>query len=295
MTDSPAKLGSILILAGRRPGAVDALAEAHGVADKCLVPVAGRPMIAHVLASAAQSDAATIFVSSHHDGLADDLGDIIVDRLGDRLVFVGAADNLADSVLAVAEQAAFPLLITTADNCLLSPDTIAEIGAEAARLGVEAGVALARREDVLAAHPEGQRRFYEFSDVAVSNCNSYWIGHRGALKAVEAFRGGGQFVKKPVRVMQAFGLINLLRFRFGLGPIHHIFRRISRHLKVDVAPLLVREGATAVDVDNERSLRATEAIMTRRRPSRRPANDLLLDLDGADRLDHRLADADLIG
>ena len=101
------------------------------------------------------------------------------------------------------------------------------------------------REDVLAVHPEGQRRFYEFSDVAVSNCNAYWIGHLGALKAAEAFRGGGQFVKKPIRVMQAFGLINLLRFRFGLGPIHHIFRRISRRLKVEVAPLLVSNWVTA--------------------------------------------------
>jgi NDP-sugar pyrophosphorylase family protein len=110
-------LGSILILAGRRPGAVDALAEAHGVADKCLVPVAGRPMVAHVLVSAAATDAARIFVSSHHEGLADDLGDIVVDSLGDRLVFVPASDNLADSVLAVAEQADFPLLVTTADNC----------------------------------------------------------------------------------------------------------------------------------------------------------------------------------
>jgi len=98
-------LGSILILAGRRAGAVDALAEAHGVADKCLVPVAGRPMIAHVLASAAETNATRIFVSSHHDGLADDLGDVVVDSLGDRLVFVPAADNLTDSVLAVADMA----------------------------------------------------------------------------------------------------------------------------------------------------------------------------------------------
>lgn len=255
--------GSILILAGRRPGAVDALAAAHGVADKCLVPVAGRPMIAHVLESAAASGAGTIFVSTHHAALAKDLGDPIVAALGERLVVVPAADNLADSVLAVADRADFPLLITTADNCLLTAEAIAEIGREAVRLRVEAGVALARREDVLAVHPEGQRRFYEFSDVAVSNCNAYWIGHRGALKAAEAFRGGGQFVKKPMRVMQAFGLINLLRFRFGLGPIHHIFRRISRRLKVDVAPLLVSNGATAIDVDNERSLRVTEMLMRR--------------------------------
>ena len=64
------------------------------------------------------------------------------------------------------------------------------------------------------------------------------IGDRAALRAAEAFRGGGQFVKKPIRVMRAFGLINLLRFRFGLGPIHHIFQRISRHLNVDIAPLV---------------------------------------------------------
>jgi CTP:molybdopterin cytidylyltransferase MocA len=255
--------GSILILAGRRPGAVDALAEAHGVGDKCLVPVAGRAMIAHVLESAARTPAERIFVSTHHRTLLDDLADPAIDRLDDRLVVVPAADNLADSVLAVADQAAFPLFITTADNCLLTPETIAEIGSEAARLGAGAGVALARREDVLAVHPEGQRRFYEFSDVAVSNCNAYWIGDRDALKAAEAFRGGGQFVKKPIRVMQAFGLINLLRFRFGLGPIHHIFQRISRHLNVTVAPLLVSNGATAIDVDNERSLRVTEALMKR--------------------------------
>lgn len=258
--------GSILILAGRRPGAVDPLAEAHGVADKCLVPVAGRPMIAHVLASAAASDARRIFVSTHQAELLRDMADPVAALLGDRLVIVPAADNLADSVLLVADAARFPLLITTADNCLLTPETIAEIGDEAERLGIEAGVALARREDVLAVHPDGQRRFYEFSDVAVSNCNAYWIGHRGALKAAEAFRGGGQFVKEPGRVIRAFGLINLLRFRFGLGPIHHIFQRISRHLKVDIAPLLVSNGATAIDVDNERSLRVTEALMKRRAP-----------------------------
>lgn len=256
-------IGAILILAGRRPGAIDPLAASHGVADKCLVPVAGRPMIAHVLRAAAVSEAAQIFVSTHHPNLLADLGGPVAEMLGKRLIIVPAAGNLADSVLAVAGFATFPLLVTTADNCLLTPEAIAEIAAEATRLEVEAGVALARREDVLAAHPDGQRRFYEFSDVAVSNCNAYWIGHPGALRATEAFRGGGQFVKKPLRLMRAFGLINLLRFRFGLGPIHHVFARISRHMKVEIAPLLVSNGATAIDVDNERSLGVTEALLAR--------------------------------
>ncbi|UNK78870.1 nucleotidyltransferase family protein [Sphingopyxis granuli] len=264
--------GSILILAGRRPGAVDALAAAHGVPDKCLVPVAGRAMIAHVLDSAAKATDGPILVSTHHAALLDELVDPVVERLGDRLMIVPAADNLADSVLAAADRAQFPLLITTADNCLLTPETIAQIGREAARLDADAGVALARRTDVLHAHPEGQRRFYEFYDVAVSNCNAYWIGHRGALRAAEAFRGGGQFVKRPIRVLRAFGFVNLLRFRFGLGPIHHVFRRISRRLRIAVVPLLVSDGRTAIDVDDERSLRVTEMLLcppegVSRRPS----------------------------
>lgn len=253
--------GSILILAGRRPGAVDALAATHGVPDKCLVPVAGRAMIAHVLDSAAKATDGPILVSTHYAALLDELDDPVVGRLGDRLTIVPAAGNLADSVLAAADLVIFPLLITTADNCLLAPETIEQIGREAARLDADAGVALARRADVLRAHPEGQRRFYEFSDVAVSNCNAYWIGHRGALCAAEAFRGGGQFVKKPIRVLRAFGFVNLLRFRFGLGPIHHVFGRVSRRLRIAIVPLLVSDGRTAIDVDDERSLRVTEELL----------------------------------
>lgn len=36
-----------LLLAGRRSGALDPLAENSGVAQKCVVPVAGKPLIEH--------------------------------------------------------------------------------------------------------------------------------------------------------------------------------------------------------------------------------------------------------
>lgn len=260
-------LESIIILAGRRPGATDPLAARFGVADKCLVPVAGRPMIAHVLAAAAQSGADRIVVSSHDFDVLAKVDDPVVAQLGRRLVVCAAADNLADSVLLAAAAAGFPLLVTTADNCLLTPATIAEISRAAREGGADAAVALARREDVQAAHSIGQRRFYDFTDVAVSNCNAYWIGSRRALAAAEVFRGGGQFVKKPIRVLYAFGLFNLLRFRFGLGPIHHIFGKLSRRLKLRLIPVLVADGASAIDVDNDRSLAVTEALLAQRAAS----------------------------
>ena len=38
-----------ILLAGRRDGATDPLAQAAGVTHKCLVPVAGQPMLLHVI------------------------------------------------------------------------------------------------------------------------------------------------------------------------------------------------------------------------------------------------------
>ena len=260
-------IATIIILAGRRSGTVDALAAEHGVDDKCLVPVAGIPMLAHVLDAALVASAGMVVVSTHNP----DLKPAILHHLDlasvGRLHFVPAADNLADSVMKAAAAAKFPLLVTTADACLLSASTMAEIDAAARSSGADAAVALARKADVLAAHPDGQRRFYGFSDVELSNCNAYWLESPAAMRAAEAFRGGGQFIKKPLRVLRAFGILNLLRFRFGLGPLHVMFDRLGRHMQLKLVPILVSDGAAAIDVDNKRSLAVTEEVMAIRAAS----------------------------
>ena len=259
---------TILILAGRRPGVTDPLAEVHGLDDKCLVPVTGEPMILHVLRAALASDAAQVIISTHNDRLALQLSDALAQLDTSRVRFVPSAGNLADSVLRAADGAVFPMLVTTADACLLSAVTIAEIDAAALVVSADAAVGLARKADVLGVHPDGQRRFYALSDVEVSNCNAYWLGSAKALRAAEAFRGGGQFIKKPVRIARAFGVINLLRFRFGLGPLHIVFDRLGRHMRLKLVPVLVSDGAAAIDVDNERSHRVTQEVMAARGPAR---------------------------
>jgi GTP:adenosylcobinamide-phosphate guanylyltransferase len=255
---------TVLILAGRRPGVTDPLAEAHGLDDKCLVPVAGEPMVMHVLRAALASDALQVVVSTHNGQLAAALASDLAPLGASRVRFVPSAGNLADSVLLAAKSAEFPILVTTADACLLSAATIAEIDAGARAADADAAVALARKADVLGVHPDGQRRFYPLSDVEVSNCNAYWLGSASALRAAEAFRGGGQFIKKPVRIARAFGVINLLRFRFGLGPLHVVFERLGRHMRLKLVPVLVSDGAAAIDVDNERSHRVTQEVMAAR-------------------------------
>jgi GTP:adenosylcobinamide-phosphate guanylyltransferase len=254
-----------IVMAGRREGHVDPLAAAAGLTDKCVVPVAGRPMIAYVLATLRDTPGiGKIVVSMNDPTLLDDIEEAGSLRGQGRLVITAARTNMVESLLAAVDQADFPIFITTADNALLTPAATREFfrGAEATE--AEVAVAFARRESVLAAHPDGQRRFYRFSDDSYSNCNSYWISSRKALKAAEVFRSGGQFAKHPLRIVQALGILNLIRFRYGIGTLDEAFRRFSRRFRLTIRAVILSDGAVAIDVDNARTLGVTEAILAAR-------------------------------
>jgi GTP:adenosylcobinamide-phosphate guanylyltransferase len=256
---------SVIVLAGRRADRPEPLADAHNVSDKCLVPVAGTALIDHVLRTLSSSPhIGHILVSINDPALLDALplsGPLVRDG---RVKTIKASGNLADSVLAASAQLPFPILITTADNVLLTHDAIATMIDQCTADRADAAAAFARRADILAAHPDGQRRFYGFRDDAYSNCNCYWIGNATALKAAEIFRSGGQFAKNPFRIAVNFGLFNLIRFRFGWCTLADAFDRLSRRLSLSFRPVLFNDGSLAIDVDNERTHRVVEAILARR-------------------------------
>jgi GTP:adenosylcobinamide-phosphate guanylyltransferase len=267
-----------LIMAGKRSGVLDPLAERAGVAQKAVVPVNGMPMIERVVAqvSACPAVGAIRIVAHEAEEIAGlpAVAKLIADG---RLTFAEGKFNIVDSVFSGAEGAEFPLLITTADNCLVTPEGYGEFIAKclAAKAGGAAG--LARREDVQAADPVGQKRFYEFRDGAFSNCNMYWLGSEHALGAAEIMREGGQFVKFPSRIIKAFGFMNLIRFRMGWGSKEKLFDQISRQFGIKLVPVELSDGHYAIDVDNERTFAVTEKILKRREGDLTGANQTQAD------------------
>lgn len=259
---------TVLVLAGQRDGKVDPLAAASGLSFKALAPVAGRPMILHVIEELASSSrVAKIVVSINADAELEKTPEIAAMVSSGRLTISHARLNLVDSVLGALEGAQFPALITTADNVLFSRESLAEIDIVARRAGADVAVGMARREAVLAAHPDGQRRFYRCADGEYSNCNAYWLGSRQALAPAELFRTGGQFVKHPMRVVQALGLggaIEIIRFRFGLSRLDDSFARLSKRFRMKIIPVAMSDGAAAIDVDHERSRNVAEQVMAAR-------------------------------
>ncbi|WP_428027552.1 NTP transferase domain-containing protein [Altererythrobacter sp.] len=254
-----------LIMAGKRSGVHDPLAQRAGVAQKCVVPVRGVPMIERVVrevAACGKIGAIHIVAHDHEEIAALPTVAALVEE--GRLKFREGKFNIVDSVFSGAEGASFPLLITTADNCLVTSDGYGEFIDKALAAEAGAAAALARKQDVQAADPEGQKKFYEFRDGGYSNCNMYWMGSSEALSAAEIMRGGGQFVKFPKRIAKAFGWMNLVRFYFGWGTKEKIFEQVSRRFGFKLVPIVMSKGDFAIDVDNERTFEVTERMLAKR-------------------------------
>lgn len=259
-----AETPSILILAGRRAGVLDPLAQAAGVSHKCLVPVAGVPMIARTLAICAEAfPVARLFISIEDPAIVAALPQVAALVAAGRLTLLRSREGLVESVFAAVEVTGFPLLVTTADNVLMLPAAMRRLAAEAARGEADSYAVLARREDIFEAHPEGEIRFFRFRDGQFSNCNMFWLANARALESVEMFREGGQFVKRPERILKAFGLANLILYRLGRLTVEAAARRLSRRFGVRLKLLVMPEGQLAIDVDDERTKRVAEEILAR--------------------------------
>lgn len=254
---------TVLILAGQRLGTVDPLAAKYGVEHKCLVPLLGRPLIAHVLAIVeAAFPGAPILVSINDVRALDGEPSVAPLIASGRLRAVASAKNLLESVFAAAAEVSdWPLLITTGDNVLMTPEALRDFHAFCLAERADGAAMFARKEDVLAAHAEGQPRFWRFRDGEFSGCNTFWMKDEGALRVAEIFRGGGQFLKFPRRFIAAFGLANLIGFRLNLFTVDRLLRRISRRFGKTVKAKIADDGRLAIDVDNEHSHRVAERLL----------------------------------
>jgi GTP:adenosylcobinamide-phosphate guanylyltransferase len=249
----------VVVLAGGKAGA-DPLARAHGMSHRCLIPLAGRPLVAHVLQTAALHPAVESLAVSVEREAFGGLFDVLSQLPGRGIVkLVEARENLVDSVLAAAHDWDGPLLITTADHALLSTGSI-DVLIEA--LGTaDVAVAMATREAVLATNPDAAPQFHDFADAAYASCNLYAVAGPDALRAAEVFRGGGRFAGNAWRILRAFGPMSLILLRLRAVTLGGAMERVSRRLGLRIAPVVLDDGSQALDVDDAQTHGVAEALL----------------------------------
>lgn len=259
-----------LVLAASRRGGEDSVARLQHKTHKCLVKVDGIAMIERVVNALLDSGCfRRILISIENEAVLREI-DACRRWLDDGVIeVVPSAGNMADSVLRLAGDidGLLPLVVTTADNALHTPALIRDfVAAFAARRG-DAAAAVTAEATVRAEHPNDSFGFFRFRDGGYSFCNLYGVRSARALDAARIFRSGGQFRKRPWRILTVFGAVNLLLYRLRLTTLSGCFRRVSRKLGVAIDTIELPYAFAPIDVDNPRTLAISERILAERRTS----------------------------
>ncbi|MCC6203248.1 MAG: nucleotidyltransferase family protein [Gammaproteobacteria bacterium] len=257
-----------LVLAGQRAGERNPVAAFGGTTHKCVIPLRGRPMIGWVLSALFESSwIDRVIISIEVPELLAGIPEILQQRAAGRLLVVPSAGHLGDSVVTALRDRgdAYPVLVTTADNALLTPAMIDHFCTQVTTRGIDAAVALAPFELVRAAHPGSKdRSSYRLRDGGYSNCNLFGLGSAQALAGVELFRGGGQFGKKPRRVLGAVGPWLGLRYLARLVTLRGLERGLSRRFGVHLGIVVMPFADAPIDVDDVASYHRVERILAQR-------------------------------
>jgi hypothetical protein len=238
-----------LVLAASR-GNLDPLAQAGGVSHKCFIDIAGQPMLRRVVGAVIASPRVErTIVAIEPDSMAEAKTILAPLPGSDAIEYVASRENIGTSVAAVARAELLPLIVTTGDNALHTEEMVTFFCDALDSVTADAALGLTPASYVLDKYPEGNRAFHRFRDGAFSSCNLYAILSRDGLDAARVFNSGGQFGKKPRRLIGAFGLFAFLLYKSRLFTLKTVLRTLSRGIGVKTAPVLMPFAEGPIDVD----------------------------------------------
>lgn len=259
-----------LVLAASR-GNLDPLAQAGGVSHKCFIDVAGEPMLRRVVRAVAESNRfEQIIVAIEEEAIAE-AREILAGVPGaEAFLYLPSRENIAATVTSVAEAhpEAVPLVVTTGDNALHTPEMVAHFVDAlegVARSGHDGAIGLTPARYILEKYPGETRPFHRFRDGAFSSCNIYALLTAEALsRGPSIFRTGGQFGKKPKRLIGAFGLLAFLVYKSRMVSLPVFLRLVSRAVGIKAAPVLMPFAEGPIDVDRMQDWELANRIVAAR-------------------------------
>ena len=248
-----------LVLAGSRPGA-DAFAAAHGTDLKALIPVCGEPMVRRPVAAllASRWVGSVRVLAQQPERVAAAL------PADEHLSFERSGDTLAATVESVCADpdAAWPLLVTTADHALLDDAMIDDFCRRAESADI--AIAVVERQALLAIMPAARRTWIGFRGGAYSGANLFFLRSPKAASAVELWRSVEQDRKKGWRLLLAMGPVLFLGAALRLLTLDQALRQIGGKVGLDIRAVVMTDPLAAVDVDKEDDRRLVESILAGR-------------------------------
>ncbi len=242
------------------------MAAAFGTASKVLLPVAGRPMLLHVVDALRGADLERPFlVSALWERIKDEptlahlVGEGVVEP-----VPMGASPCLSamEALNRLPEEGA--VFITTGDHPLLTPPLIEAFLVRARLETADLVVGVTPSGPVLAAFPGRRRTVYRLSDGGFCGCNLFYLRGKRGRRVIDFWRRVESQRKSPLRLASTIGPGALLRYAFRRLSLSQALEHLSRRTDARVAPVILDDPEAAVDVDRPEDLELVEEIFRRR-------------------------------
>ena len=233
-----------VVLAGSRPGG-DPFAQAYGTDLKALIPVAGTPMVQRPVAALLASDRVdTIHVLAQQP---ERIREVL--RSDSRLSVEQSGDTIAATLEAFCfdPNMRWPVLVTTSDHALLTPEMVGEFLASAEVSDVAIG--LVSRDVMLNRFPQAQRTWLKFRGGAYSGANLFLLGGPEVRTVLELWRSNEQNRKKSWRMLFTLGFVGFLGAALRLRTLQQTLDGIGRKLGLKIRAVEMSDPLAAIDVD----------------------------------------------
>lgn len=248
-----------LVLAGPRTGG-DPLANAFDVPHKAALPVAGRPMGEWVVQALRDTPAiGRVLVAADWRSL----GDSVSLMAREKVVPVAAFPTIGATLEAVLQAVKLPLLITTVDHPLLTPEMVMEFLGKVPA-DADGALAVARREVVRQIYPGAGSGYMRFRGARVTGCNLFLLAGPRARAAIPYWTRLDADRTDPAAMIGALGFGSLVLWSLGLLTLDGAARRLSRRIGANLVVVEMSMAEAAIDVDKPEDLTLAEAILTRR-------------------------------
>lgn len=248
-----------IVMAGSRPGP-DPLLSGTNVSTKALLPIAGRPMLVHVVTAlrACPRVGPITILAQNSAELAAEPG---LAGLTD-LHFADSGQGISSSLAAALPPGDDPLLVTTADNVLLTPAMIAEFldGAE----GSDVAVAMVERDVLLARYPESKRTWLKFRGGWWSGANMFRLRGRRVLPLLDFWGRIERDRKKGLKIVAAFGPWLLIGALLRLFSIQQGVARAGLRFGLNATVVPMSAPEACIDADKPADIELIEKIMADR-------------------------------
>lgn len=254
-----------LVLAGQRPG-IDPLAARFGTEMKALIPVAGELMLNRVLEALLDApQVARIVVLAQNTLQLRAHQDLAWAVEEPKITFRVSGPTISGSVLGAVEDAGLgvPVLVTTADNVMLTPATIAEFvaGAGASPDANDVSVAFVERSNLEAAVGPNKRTWLTFRDGAFTGANLFALTGAGSTNALKFWEKVEADRKSVLRLATHFGPVLMVRLLLRRMSLRDALAAAGARLGASAAPVILSDGRMGVDVDKPEDHALAERLL----------------------------------